>query len=145
MSPEKYFTEAQKAAMVNAVQEAEKHTSGEIRIHFDRHCKSTAFECALQTFAQLEMHKTALKNGVLIYVALEDKKLAIIGDSGINEKVPDHFWDNIKDRMLAKFRDGRVSEGICEAVIETGFQLKKYFPYQKGDVNELPDDLSFQK
>jgi len=145
MSPEKQFTETQKAAMVAAIQEAEKETSGEIRIHFDRHCGSSAFESATRTFARLKMHQTAQKNGVLIYVALEDKKLAIIGDSGINEKVPDNFWDKIKDRMIERFRAGEICEGVCEAVMETGLQLKQYFPYQKDDVNELPDDISFQK
>lgn len=145
MSPEKQFTETQKAAMVAAIQEAEKETSGEIRIHFDRHCGSSAFESATRTFARLKMHQTTQKNGVLIYVALEDKKLAIIGDSGINEKVPDNFWDKIKDRMIERFRAGEICEGVCEAVMETGLQLKQYFPYQKDDVNELPDDISFQK
>lgn len=145
MSPEKYFTGAQKAAMVAAVQEAERNTSGEIRIHFDRRCQSTPLDSATGTFARLGMHKTVLRNGVLIYIALEDKKLAIIGDAGINEKVPEHFWDQIKDRMIEKFRKGEVCEGVCEAVKEAGLQLKKYFPYQKEDVNELPDDISFQK
>ncbi len=131
--------------MVAAIQEAEKETSGEIRIHFDRHCGSSAFESATRTFSRLKMHRTALKNGVLIYVALEDKKLAIIGDSGINEKVPDDFWDKIKDRMIERFRAGEICEGVCEAVTETGLQLKRYFPYRKDDANELPDDISFQK
>ncbi len=131
--------------MIAAIQEAEKETSGEIRIHFDRHCGSSAFESATRTFARLKMHRTALKNGVLIYIALEDKKLAIIGDSGINEKVPDDFWDKIKDRMIERFRAGEICEGVCEAVTETGLQLKRYFPYRKDDANELPDDISFQK
>ena len=145
MSPEKQFTETQKAAMVAAIQEAEKNTSGEIRIHFDRHCGFSAFESATRTFARLGMSQTTLKNGVLIYVALEDKKLAIIGDSGINEKVPADFWDGIKDRMVERFRTGESCEGVCEAVLETGVQLKHYFPYQEDNINELPDDISFQK
>ncbi len=145
MSPEEQFTETQKAAMVAAIQEAEKSTSGEIRIHFDRHCGSSALESATHTFSRLGMSQTALKNGVLIYVALEDKKLAIIGDQGINEKVPADFWDSIKDRMIERFRAGEICEGVCEAVLETGIQLKHYFPYQEDDINELPDDISFQK
>jgi len=103
--------------MVAAIQEAEKSTSGEIRIHFDRHCGSSALESATHTFSRLGMSQTALKNGVLIYVALEDKKLAIIGDQGINEKVPADFWDNIKDRMIERFRAGEICEGVCEAVL----------------------------
>ena len=87
--------------------------------------------CAGQIPSRLGMSQTALKNGVLIYVALEDKKLAIIGDQGINEKVPADFWDNIKDRMIERFRAGEICEGVCEAVLETGIQLKHYFPYQE--------------
>lgn len=144
MSPENYFTEEQKDTMVKAIQEAEKNTSGEIRIHFENHCKKDVFECAKETFALLNMHKTAQRNGVLVYIALKDKKLAIIGDQGINEKVPDHFWDDIKNRMIEKFRAGQICEGVCQAVQATGLQLKKYFPYQSDDINELPDDISFK-
>lgn len=145
LSPEKHFTSAQKEAMVAAIQEAEKNTSGEIRIHFENYCKKDVLDCAAQVFAQLKMHKTALRNGVLVYVALEDKKMAILGDAGINAKVPANFWDEIKNRMIEKFRQGQICEGACEAVQEIGMQLKKYFPCQAEDKNELPDEISFKK
>lgn len=145
LSPEKHFTSAQKEAMVAAIQEAEKNTSGEIRIHFENYCKKDVLDCAAQVFAQLKMHKTALRNGVLVYVALEDKKMAILGDAGINAKVPANFWDEIKNRMIEKFRQGQICEGACEAVREIGMQLKKYFPCQAEDKNELPDEISFKK
>ena len=135
MKPSDFFTPAQKTAMVAAIRQAEKDTSGEIRIHFDR---------AAQGFADLKMHKTALRNGVLIYVALEDKQLAILGDAGINAKVPDHFWDDIKNNMIEKFKSGQICEGVCEAVLTAGQQLKVFFPYQADDVNELSDDISFK-
>ena len=99
---------------------------------------------AAQVFADLKMHKTALRNGVLIYVALEDKQLAILGDAGINAKVPDHFWDDIKNNMIEKFKSGQICEGVCEAVLTAGQQLKAFFPYQADDVNELSDDISFK-
>ena len=92
MKPSDFFTPAQKTAMVAAIRQAEKDTSGEIRIHFENHCRKNVLDRAAQVFADLKMHKTALRNGVLIYVALEDKQLAILGDAGINAKVPDHFW-----------------------------------------------------
>lgn len=81
---------------------------------------------------------------VLIYVALLDHKSAILGDAGINAKVPADFWDSIMKNMIAKFKEGKITEGICEAVISAGEQLKVYFPYQADDVNELPDEISFQ-
>ena len=90
------------------------------------------------------MHKTAQRNGVLIYVALLDHKSAILGDAGINAKVPADFWDSIMKNMVAKFKEGKITEGICEAVVTAGEQLKAYFPYQADDVNELPDEISFQ-
>lgn len=144
MSPAKYFTQEQKDAMVSAIQQAEKDTSGEIRIHFENHTKKEILDRAAQVFAELKMHKTALRNGILIYIVLEDKKLAILGDAGLNAKVPANFWDGIKNRMVEKFKAGQVCEGICDAVREAGVQLKTYFPCQEDDVNELTDDLSFK-
>lgn len=139
-----YFTPEQKAAMVEAIRQAEKDTSGEIRIHFENRAKQEILDRAAEVFAELKMQKTALRNGVLIYVALEDHKLAILGDAGINAKVPANFWDDIKNQMVAKFRQGQICEGVCEAVILAGHQLKTFFPCQTDDVNELPDDLSFK-
>ena len=113
MSLEKYFTQAQKEAMVAAIRQAEKDTSGEIRVHIEKHCKKSPLDRAVEVFAELKMHKTALRNGVLIYLALEDKKLSIIGDVGINTKVPGDFWDGIKNHMWkisgqAKYAKGSV-------------------------------------
>ena len=143
MSPEKAFTKEQKEAMVAAIQKAEKDTSGEIRVHIENRSKIEVLDRAADVFAELKMHKTALRNGVLIYVALLDHKLAILGDAGINSKVPTGFWDSIKTNMVEKFKQGAITEGICEAVITAGEQLKAYLPYQEDDVNELPDDISF--
>ena len=142
MKPSDFFTPAQKT--VAAIRQAEKDTSGEIRIHFENHCRKNVLDRAAQVFADLKMHKTALRNGVLIYVALEDKQLAILGDAGINAKVPDHFWDDIKNNMIEKFKSGQICEGVCEAVLTAGQQLKAFFPYQADDVNELSDDISFK-
>ena len=143
MSPEKSFTKEQKEAMVAAIQQAEKDTSGEIRVHIENRRKIKVLDRAADVFAELKMHKTALRNGVLIYVALLDHQLAILGDAGINSKVPAGFWDSIKTNMIEKFKQGLITEGICEAVLAAGEQLKAYFPYQDDDVNELPDDISF--
>lgn len=143
MSPEKQFTEEQKSAMVDAIRRAESETSGEIRVHIENRCHKAVLDRAAEIFARLKMHKTALRNGVLVYIALLDHKLAIIGDAGINAKVPPGFWEGIKDRMVLQFRQGRVAEGVCEAVLAAGNALKSYFPRQADDRNELPDDISF--
>ncbi len=144
MSPEKAFTQQQKDAMVAAIKQAEKDTSGEIRVHIENRCKIDVLDRAADVFAQLKMHKTAQRNGVLVYVALLDHKSAILGDAGINAKVPANFWDSIMKNMIGKFKEGMITEGICEAVITAGEQLKTYFPYQTDDINELPDEISFQ-
>lgn len=129
--------------MVAAIQQAEKATSGEIRVHIENHCRKNVLDRAADVFAQLKMHKTAARNGVLVYVALEDRKLAILGDAGINAKVPANFWEGIKIRMVEQFKQGLITEGIREAVLSAGNALKIYFPYQTDDKNELPDDISF--
>lgn len=130
--------------MVEAIKQAEKNTSGEIRIHFENHCKKEVLDRASEVFAELKMHKTEQRNGVLVYVALEDKKLAILGDAGLNIKVPENFWDEVKNNTIEKFKQGQICEGVCQAVLQAGQQLKQYFPYQKDDVNELSDEISFK-
>ena len=125
MNPSNYFTKAQKTAIVDAIREAERNTR------------------AAQVFADLKMHRTALRNGVLLYLALDDHKLAILGDAGINARVPAGFWDGTTARLVQRFRAGEACEGICEAIRSVGQQLKSYFPHQADDINELPDDISF--
>lgn len=145
MSPEKRFSSNEKESMIKAIEEAERNTSGEIRIHIENRCKKAVLDRASELFAELKMHKTALRNGVLIYVALDDHKLAILGDAGINQKVPTGFWDSVKEEMVKQFKSGEMVKGICQATIACGELLKHYFPYQQDDVNELPDEISFNK
>ena len=123
MKPSDFFTPAQKTAMVAAIRQAEKDTSGEIRIHFENHCRKNVLDRAAQVFADLKMHKTALRNGVLIYVALEDKQLAILGDAGINAKVPDHFWDDIKIQIRTDLRGSLRSCPDCRTAAKSFFSL----------------------
>ncbi|TSD64570.1 TPM domain-containing protein [Inquilinus sp. KBS0705] len=137
------FTEEEQQQIQKAVAEAEKNTSGEIRVCIDKTCSDEALDRAVKYFAQLEMHKTKLRNGVLIYVATVDRKFAIIGDAGINKVVPDDFWDSTKEDMLNHFKYGNLVEGIVTGVKNAGEQLKKYFPYLLDDKNELPDDIAF--
>ncbi len=145
MSPDKFFSTEEKEKIVRSVQEAEMNTSGEIRVHIEGGLKGDVLDRAAYIFKRLEMHKTALRNGVLFFLAVDGRKFAILGDAGINEKVPANFWDTIKEKMGEHFRQGDFVDGLCEGIVMAGEQLKTHFPYQSDDVNELPDDISFGK
>jgi len=140
-----FFSKEQQDLILAAVKEAEKDTSGEIRVHIETNCPEDVLDRAAWIFKKLGMHKTAVKNGVLFYLAVEDKKFAIIGDAGINSKVPAGFWDSISELLKKNFKTGYFTEGLSEGIILAGRQLKTHFPYQKDDVNELSDEISFDK
>lgn len=142
--PQDLFTITQQKEIVAAIKEAERNTSGEIRVHIEKNCKEDVLDHAAFIFDELEMQKTALRNGVLIYLAVEDRKLAILGDAGINLKVPKGFWDEIKDVMISNFKEGKFTEGLSQGIILAGEQLKKHYPHDKeNDENELSDEISF--
>ncbi len=130
--------------IVAAIGEAENQTSGEIRVHVEKHCPVDLMDRAVEVFANLHMHKTRYRNGVLIYIACYDHKFAIIGDAGINAKVEDDFWSREKKILEANFKESKFTDGICEAIQQVAQVLKRHFPYQSGDINELPDDISFE-
>jgi len=138
-----YFTKEEKEDITFAIKNAELDTSGEIRVHIENTCKGDARDQAAYLFNKLEMHKTELRNGVLFYLAVKNRKFAILGDMGINHKVPENFWDNIRDTMLDHFRENKFADGLVEGITMAGKQLKEHFPYQSDDVNELPDEISF--
>lgn len=137
------FTKKEQELIANAIATAEKATSGEIRIAIDKHCHGSAFERATAYFAELGMDKTAQHNGVLIYLAYADHKFAIIGDRGIDNVVPDDFWETTQVAMKAHFLSGNIAEGIIAGVSLAGEKLALFFPYQNGDVNELPNDIVY--
>jgi len=145
MKASSFFTREQQAQILASVREAEKSTSGEIRVHIETSCPEDVLDRAAWIFKKLGMHKTAERNGVLFYLAVVDKKFAIIGDAGINAKVPSGFWDAIKELLQTNFRDGKFTEGLSEGIIRAGIQLKTHFPYSKDDINELSDEISFGK
>jgi len=109
----------------------------------ERKLKGTVLETATNVFAKLKMDATEQRNGVLIFLAPRQKQFAIIGDKGINEKVPDGFWDDVRDVMQKQFRAEQFVEGICDGVQLIGKKLQEHFPYQKNDRNELPDEISY--
>ncbi|HOI87133.1 MAG TPA: TPM domain-containing protein [Lentimicrobium sp.] len=139
----KFFTPEQQDEIRQAILDAELDTSGEIRVHIETRHKGDILKRAAELFETLEMNKTELHNGVLFYLAVENRSFAIIGDSGINAAVPDDFWESTKQIMIDHFRDGNFAEGLIEGIRETGKQLKQHFPYSAGDVNELSDEISF--
>jgi len=126
-----------------AVRQAELDTSGEIRVHLETSCTGDVMDRASRLFEKLNMHKTRLRNGVLIYLAVRNRKFAIIGDVGINSVVPENFWENAETEMLNHFRENHFTDGLLKAIEMTGFQLKKHFPYLTDDINELSDEISF--
>ncbi len=137
------FTTEQEAAVIAAIQEAEAKTSGEVRVHIEKNCRSDVMKEAVRTFRKLGMHRTAARNGVLIFLAPERREFAIIGDEGINAVVPPGFWNEERDLMGSFFREGLMAEGICAAVAGVGEKLKAHFPIADDDENELPDEISY--
>lgn len=137
------FNSTDQQRIKSAVQDAEQHTSGEIRVCVEKKCSEDVLDRAAKYFAKLDMHKTEHRNGVLIYMATVDRKFAIIGDAGINKVVPDNFWDDAKEAMLAQFKTGDLVEGIMTGIAMAGEHLQRYFPHQADDKNELPDDIAF--
>ena len=104
--------------------------------------KKDAFDRAAEVFDMLHMNNTKESNGVLIYVAVEDRTLVIMGDKGINDIVGQGFWESTKDIIINHFKNGDMQQGLVEGILKAGKQLKEHFPYQKDDINELPDDIS---
>jgi uncharacterized membrane protein len=136
-----YFNAEEQEKIKKAIHEAESQTSGEIRVLIEKKCKIHPIERAAFFFKKLKMQDTFHKNGVLIYLASEDKKYAIIGDSGIHNLTGNHFWEEIKHSMHGYFKSGQLLEGVLHAINETGNKLKSLFPYEPNKPNELPDDI----
>jgi uncharacterized membrane protein len=145
MKASSFFTKEQQAQILASVKEAENATSGEIRVHIETSFKGDVLDRAAWVFKKLGMHKTAERNGVLFYLAVSDRKFAIIGDAGINAKVTTTFWDEVSLLLQKNFKEGKFTEGLSEGIIHAGLQLKTHFPHRIDDVNELPDEISFDK
>ena len=143
MDAKKFFSETEQEEIITAIKQAEKNTSGEIRVHVENNCNIDPTKRAIQLFEKLGMHKTELKNGILFYIATNSKKFAVIGDKGINKKVEDNFWDSIKQTVIEHFSKGEYTKGLKFGILQTGEKLASHFPYMIDDINELSDDISF--
>ena len=143
MKIEDAISAEQEARVVDAIRLAELNTSGEVKVHLERFCKGDALDRAKEKFAKLNLHKTALRNAVIVYVAVEDRKAAIFGDEGIHAKVDADYWKTELDLMLAHFKNGEYAEGLIQVVIDIGEKLKAEFPYNAAtDTNEVSNEIS---
>jgi len=139
---EDFLTPEEEQEIVEAIRMAEKSTSGEIRVHIEKTTSIDTFDRAMEVFHLLKMDETQLKNGVLIYLAVKDKYFVICGDKGINDLVPNDFWDCTRDVMVKNFKENNYKQGLVEGILRAGEQLKKFFPYEDGDTNELSNEIS---
>jgi uncharacterized membrane protein len=139
---EDFLTKEEEQEIVEAIRMAEKNTSGEIRVHIEKTTSMDAYDRAMEVFHELKMDETELQNGVLIYLAVEDRHFVICGDKGINDVVQDDFWNCTRDIMVAEFKKGDFKQGLIDGISRAGEQLQKYFPWQEGDTNELSNEIS---
>jgi uncharacterized membrane protein len=139
---EDFLTKQDEQEIVSSIVEAEKNTSGEIRVHIEEHSEKSPLDRAQEVFFELKMNETKDRNGVLFYICVSDKKFAIIGDKGINDVVESDFWDCTKDTVIANFKEGNFKKGLVEGILQAGQRLKNYFPYQSDDTNELSNEIS---
>lgn len=139
---EDFLSPEQEQQVIAAIRTAEKSTSGEIRVHLEKHADKAILKRAAELFHWLKMDNTIQRNGVLIYVAVEDRNFAIYGDKGINEVVDEAFWNTTKNAIQQKFKENKFTEGLIDGVLLAGQQLQKYFPWKHGNSNELSDEIS---
>ncbi len=139
---EAFLTPEEEQEIVEAIRKAEKNTSGEIRVHIEPTTKKDHYERAREVFQELEMDKTRDANGVLLYIAVLDRTFVIYGDQGINEVVPETFWNDTKEVIQGHFKQGRFKQGIVEGILKAGEELKEHFPYRSDDKNELSNEVS---
>ena len=140
---EDFLSAEEEQEIIAAIRTSERNTSGEIRVHIEKHTDANTFDRALEVFQLLNMNTTKLRNGVLIYVAVADKTFVICGDEGINNVVPADFWNTTRDAMKSQFRKGNFKQGLIEGVLQAGLELKKHFPWDEDtDEDELPNEIS---
>ena len=139
---EDFLSKEDEQEIVEAIRIAEKNTSGEIRVHIEKTTSLDAYDRALEVFHELKMDETELQNGVLIYLAVEDKTFVICGDKGINDIVEADFWNCTRDVMVTQFKQNKFKQGLVDGILRAGEQLKKHFPWQEGDTNELSNEIS---
>jgi uncharacterized membrane protein len=145
MKQQEFLDKLDQPRLLAAVRDAEALTSGEIRIHVQAKTYGIDIKTvAERTFERLGMTKTALRNGVLLFIATEEQAFYICGDKGIDEKVPAGFWDDVAAKLTEQFKSGQFTDGIVEAIGAVGEHLARFFPRASDDVNELSDDINVE-
>ncbi|MGB5498196.1 MAG: TPM domain-containing protein [Maribacter sp.] len=139
---EDFLTAKEEQEIVQAILDAEKNTSGEIRVHIEAHTQNDHVNRAKEVFHLLKMDNTKEENGVLFYVAVNDKKFAIYGDRGIDQVVPKDFWNTTKDIIETHFKNGRFKQGLIDGILKAGKEMEDHFPWNHGDANELSNEIS---
>jgi len=142
MQIENFLTASDEEDIIEAIRLAERETSGEIRVHIEKTASGDAYARALEVFRFLKMDRTKLKNGVLIYLAIEDRAFAICGDKGIDDAVSDDFWNTTKELMQAQFKSGNFKQGLIDGIARAGKELQRYFPCEDDDTDELTNEIS---
>ena len=131
--------------IADAITAAERHTTGEICVHVTPRCRGNVMKRATRTFDRLHLYTTKRRNAVLIFIAYEARKLAILGDSGINAVVPKGFWNNEVEELTRYLKAGRPVDGLCEIIAHIGDRLSEFFPGVRDDENELSNEVSFDE
>lgn len=139
---EDFLTTTQEQQVIAAIRKAECTTSGEIRVHLESHCAGDAYQRAQEMFHLLKMDNTKEENGILFYIAVTDRKFAIIGDRGIHNHVGAQFWVEIKELLSLRFSNSGFHTGLIDAIQLTGARLAQYFPWDVDNINELPDEIT---
>ena len=141
----KFFSKTEEERIISAIKDAEHSTSGEIRFYVESKCEGDAYERGVAVFHHLQLHEKNHRNGVLIYLATKDRKFAIVGDEAIHTKVTDNFWEGVRSTMIDMFKEGKIAEGVCEAVKQVGEKLKESFPFDPNDTKKYTDKINHGK
>jgi uncharacterized membrane protein len=145
MTHKDFLAQLDQERIVKSIGDAERQTSGEIRVHIQPRVTGGELRfVAERTFERLGMTKTALRNGVLLFIASEERQFMLLGDKGIDESVPPGFWDEIAAKLTDRFKSGEFTDGIVEAIIAAGEQLKQFFPRRDDDIDELSNEIDVE-
>jgi uncharacterized membrane protein len=142
-SAKNFLSQQEQEIVLHAIQTAELNTSGEIRVHLANFCLGDEVKAAKKVFQKLRMHTTQERNGVLIYIATYSRKIAIVGDQGIHERLGADYWDKMVTEMIQKFRSNQKAQALADCIIDCGEKLKTYFPRAEDDKNELSNEISY--
>ncbi|MDP2898856.1 MAG: TPM domain-containing protein [bacterium] len=141
----KFFTKENERLILSAIKEAESHTSGEIRVRVEKKAGRHPMRTARKAFVRLGMRKTKLRNGVLFFLGVNQRRFVVLGDDGINNNVPEGFWGSVRDVVQEHFQKGLFSEGLAEGIRRAGQQLATFFPCERGDMDELANAISYAR